>query len=283
MDLKEIRRIVIIALFSDDDLMEKFVLKGGNALDIIHSIGTRSSVDVDLSMPDDFADLDDAKKRIFKGLQERFDAVGYVVFDETFEPKPSRLRPGQDPRWGGYLVEFKIISSAQYEKHKHDIAALQRNALVVSPGNKRRFKVDISKYEFCSVKQEYEVDSFTVYAYTPPMIALEKLRAICQQMDDYAQRSNPRARARDFFDIYTIAMVEKLDLASEENQELLKSIFAAKAVPLSLLSKIKETHDYHVPDWPSVVQTVSGTIEDFDFYFNYVVDLVKRLEAAGIK
>mgnify|MGYP000087180705 CR=1 FL=1 len=83
MDLKEIRRIVIIALFSDDELMEKFVLKGGNALDIIHSIGTRSSVDVDLSMSGDFADLEDAKKRIFKGLRDRFDAVGFVVFDET--------------------------------------------------------------------------------------------------------------------------------------------------------------------------------------------------------
>ncbi len=283
MDLKEIRRIVIIALFSDDELMEKFVLKGGNALDIIHSIGTRSSVDVDLSMPGDFADLDDAKRRIFQGLKERFDAVGFVVFDETFEPKPSQPRPGQDPHWGGYLVEFKIISRAEHEKHRHDLAALQRNALVVSPGNKRRFKVDISKFEFCSVKQEYEVDSFTVYAYTLPMIALEKLRAICQQMNDYAQRSHPRPRARDFYDIYTVVTAGKFDPASDENKELLKNIFEAKAVPISLLPKIKETRDYHAPDWLSVVQTVSGDIEDFDFYFGFVVDLVERLETTGIK
>jgi predicted nucleotidyltransferase component of viral defense system len=283
MDLKEIRRIVIIALFSDDELMEKFVLKGGNALDIIHSIGTRSSVDVDISMPDDFADLEDAKRRIFKGLRDRFDAVGFVVFDETFEPKPSQPRPGQDPRWGGYLVEFKIISRTEYEKHHHDQAALQRNALVVSPGNKRRFKVDISKFEFCTVKQEYEVDSFTVYAYTLPMMALEKLRAICQQMPDYAQRSHPRPRARDFYDIHTVVMAGKLDLTSAENLELLKHIFEAKEVPLSFLSKIKETHDFHIVDWPSVRQTVSGDIEEFDFYFDFVVGLVNRLEAAGIK
>lgn len=100
MDLKEIRRIVIIALFSDDELMEQFVLKGGNALDLIHRIGTRSSVDVDISMPGDFTDLEDARRRIFRALRERFDAAGFVVFDETFEPKPSqppqrgRCRPG---------------------------------------------------------------------------------------------------------------------------------------------------------------------------------------------
>ncbi len=42
MDLKDIRRLVIVALFSDDELMEKLVLKGGNALDVIYNIGTLS-------------------------------------------------------------------------------------------------------------------------------------------------------------------------------------------------------------------------------------------------
>jgi len=59
MNLKEIRRLVIIALFSDDELMEKLVLKGGNALDIVHNIGTRTSVDIDLSIPDDFSDIEE--------------------------------------------------------------------------------------------------------------------------------------------------------------------------------------------------------------------------------
>lgn len=283
MDLKEIRRIVIIALFSDDELMEKFVLKGGNALDIIHSIGTRSSVDVDVSMPGDFADLEDAKRRVFKALKDRFDAVGFVVFDETFDPKPSRPRPGQDPRWGGYLVEFKVIARTKYEQHRHNLEALQRNALVVSPGDKRRFKIDISKFEYCTDKQEYELDSFTIYAYTLPMMALEKLRAICQQMPDYAQRSHPRPRARDFYDIHTVVMAGKLDLTSPENLELLKHIFDAKEVPVSFLSKIKDNHDFHIVDWPSVQQTVSSHIEEFDFYFDFVVDMVNQLEAAGIK
>ena len=143
--------------------------------------------------------------------------------------------------------------------------------------------MDISKFEFCTVKQEYELDSFTVYAYTLPMMALEKLRAICQQMSDYAQRSHPRPRARDFYDIHTVVTAGALDLTSAENLELLKNIFEAKEVPVSFLSKIKETHDFHIVDWPSVRQTVSGHIEEFDFYFDFVVDLVNRLEAVGVK
>jgi hypothetical protein len=83
----------------------------------------------------------------------------------------------RDPRWGGYLIEFKIISRGEYLKRSRDIEALRRGALVVSPGNKRRFKVDISKFEFCAVKEEHEIDSFTVYAYSLEMMAIEKLRA----------------------------------------------------------------------------------------------------------
>ncbi len=36
--LEQIKRITIIALFSDDDLMDSLVLKGGNALDMIYGI-----------------------------------------------------------------------------------------------------------------------------------------------------------------------------------------------------------------------------------------------------
>jgi len=283
MDLKEIRRIVIIALFSDDELMEQFVLKGGNALDLIHRIGTRSSVDVDISMPGDFTDLEDARRRIFRALRERFDAAGFVVFDETFEPKPSQPRPGQDPRWGGYLIEFKIISRTEYQERSQDIEALRRSALVVSPGNKRRFKVDISKFEFCTVKEEHEIDSFTVYAYSLEMMAIEKLRALCQQMEGYPQRSNPRPRARDFYDIHAIVTTGAIDLTTNESRALLKNIFEAKAVPTSLLLRLKETRNYHAPDWPAVVQTVAGRIEEFDFYFDFVTTLIEGLDSGGIE
>jgi len=283
MDLKDIRRLVIVALFSDDELMDKFVLKGGNALDLIYKIGTRSSVDIDLSMPDDFADIEEAKKRIFNALRDRFDSAGFVVFDETFQVKPSVPREGQGPRWGGYQVDFKIADRETYDKHGHDIDKLRRNASLVGPEQKRKFRIDISKYEFCEQKEEVEVESFTVYVYSLPMMAIEKLRAICQQMPEYEQRRNPKPRARDFYDIYSIVRFGRVNLTTPENIELLKNIFAAKEVPLSLLPLIERTSDFHVIDWPAVEQTVTGELNSFDFYFGFVVDLVRQLQASGVE
>jgi hypothetical protein len=39
-DLEEFKKLVIIALFSDADLMQTFVLKGGNLLDVVYGIST---------------------------------------------------------------------------------------------------------------------------------------------------------------------------------------------------------------------------------------------------
>jgi predicted nucleotidyltransferase component of viral defense system len=283
MDLKEIRRLVIIALFADDELMEKFVLKGGNALDIIYNIGARSSVDIDLSMADDFSDIEDAKMRIFRALRDRFDSARFVVFDEKFQLRPSVMREGQNPRWGGYQVDFKIADRATYEKYKDDIEALRRNASLVGPEQKRTFRVDISKYEFVEPKEETEIDNYTVYVYTPAMLAIEKLRAICQQMPEYELRRNPKPRARDFYDIHAIVTTEKVAITTPENIELVRNIFAAKSVPLSLIRNIKNTRDYHVIDWPAVEQSVSGELKDFDFYFDFVAELAEQLQAAGVE
>lgn len=282
MNLRDIRRLVIIALFSDDELMEKFVLKGGNALDIVYTIGTRSSVDIDLSMSGDFADVEDAQERIFRGLRDRFDSAGFVVFDEKFQLRPSLMREGQSPRWGGYQVDFKIADRATYEKHGNDIEALRRNASLVGPEQKRTFKIDISKYEFVEPKEETEIDNYTVYVYTLPMMAGEKLRAICQQMPEYEMRRNAKPRARDFYDIHSIVTTGQIDLTDAENIEIMRNIFAAKSVPLSLIGNIKNTRDYHIIDWPAVEQSVAGEINDFDFYFEFVVELAEKLQAAGV-
>lgn len=191
-------------------------------LDIVYNIGTRNSVDVDLSMPDDFSDIEDAKTRIFRALRDRFDSAGFVVFDEKFQLRPSVMREGQNPRWGGYQVDFKIADRATYEKNKDDIEALRRNASLVGPEQKRTFRVDISKYEFVEPKEETEIDNYTVYVYTPAMLAIEKLRAICQQMPEYELRRNPKPRARDFYDIHAIVTAEKISITTPENIELLR-------------------------------------------------------------
>lgn len=283
MDLKEIRRLVIIALFSDDELMEQFVLKGGNALDIIHGVGTRSSVDIDLSIAADFTDLEKTSQRINHALTDRFAAAGYVVFDYRFAPRPTHVREGQSPRWGGYQVEFKLVPRGFHDQHGQDLAKLRRNATLIDANNKRIFKVDISKFEFCEAKQEAELDSYTIYVYSLPMIAIEKLRAICQQMPEYPLRPYAKPRARDFYDIYATITAGGLKLTTPENVELVRHIFAAKEVPLALLGLIRHTQDFHAVDWAAVEQSVAGDLQDFAFYFNFVVGLVTELEAVGIE
>lgn len=185
IDLDEVRRRILIALFSDDELMDALVLKGGNALALVHKVGSRASLDMDFSIAAAFADLDRAKARIFDTLRREFALVGYVVIDETFEIRPSKPAPNQPEWWGGYIAEFKLVERALYDKFGNDIDALRRQAAVLGPEQKRRYKIDISGHEFCEGKEQREVDDISVYVYSLEMIAAEKLRAICQQMPEY--------------------------------------------------------------------------------------------------
>ena len=54
-DSKQVKRLALVAMFSDDELMEKLVLKGGNALGLIHNVNGRMSFDIDMSMEDEFS------------------------------------------------------------------------------------------------------------------------------------------------------------------------------------------------------------------------------------
>ena len=68
MDFADVRRLTIVALFSDDQLFEQIVLKGGNALNLVYGLSPRTSLDLDFSMESDFTDLDDTRKRVFRAV-----------------------------------------------------------------------------------------------------------------------------------------------------------------------------------------------------------------------
>jgi predicted nucleotidyltransferase component of viral defense system len=282
MDLKEIRRLVIIALFSDDELMEKLVLKGGNALDIVYGVGSRASLDIDLSIAQDFIDLEDTERRIFKSLTDRFDAAGYVIFDEKFEARPRKRKEVLSEVWGGYAIEFKLIDRDSFEKYKDDWSKLQKNAAPVAPNTSPKFKIEISKHEFVETKEEIELDDYTIYVYSLPMIVIEKLRAICQQMPEYHLRGYATARARDFYDIHSIVTAKEIDITTAENIDLINHIFEAKEVPLEFLGNIEQTREFHRENWQTVKESVSADLKDFDYYFEFVVQMTEELKASGI-
>jgi predicted nucleotidyltransferase component of viral defense system len=277
VELADIRRLVIIAMFSDDVLFGKLVLKGGNAISLIYKYGTRGSLDVDFSIEGEFENAEDAAKRITRALTDRFDAAGFTVFDCSFGPRPQV--PAQDnPKWGGYRIKFKIIERDKHRQLSGELAAVRRNATVIGPSQQRVFTIDISKWEFCKGKAETRLDDFAIYVYTPPMLAIEKLRALCQQMPEYAIRTAKTARARDFYDISVIVEESKIDLSASVNLELARQIFAAKEVPLALIGILEKYREYHRQDWPSVEATVGPELKPFDFYFDYVLGIVKKLE-----
>jgi predicted nucleotidyltransferase component of viral defense system len=279
---ERIKKLVIVSLFADDELMERFVLKGGNALDLIHQASTRASLDIDLSMADDFeaGKLGDVRAKIERNLQQTFRPAGYEPFDITLTAQPKNLAPELTGFWGGYRMEFKLIDSTRFAELCQDWPLLQRNAMNL--GQKGKIQVDISKFEYTAPKKRHELEGYTIYVYTPAMIIGEKLRAICQQMPEYAKPMNKaqKQRARDFLDIHSLIEHFSLDMTSKENRALLRHIFDAKKVPLRLLGKVGEYCEFHRLDFPAVEATVKPGVKlkDFDFYAQSLVELCGRLK-----
>ena len=283
MNFDEIRKVTIIALFSDDELMKQLVLKGGNAINLVHKLSPRTSLDLDFSIEGDFADFEQAKVRMFRALKDRFDSAGFAVFDEKLQSKPRLKGPDERPWWGGYELSFKLIDKAKLERLKGHHGRMQIDALPVGPNQERTFFVDLSKNEFTKGKAAAKLDYFTVYVYTLEMLVIEKLRAICQQMTEYPFKGIRTARARDFFDIHLILTKTQMDLRASDNVQLMRNIFEVKQVPLYLLENIPAYREFHRPDWPAVTAAVGIKIEEYDYYFDFVVAEVKRLEAFWIE
>lgn len=280
--LREIRKLVIVAIFSDDELMERLVLKGGNLLDVVYELSGRSSVDVDLSMDGEFDDLECLREKASHALATVFRDHGYVVFDFKLRTAPAVVSDALKDFWGGYKIEFKLIDNEMYDKFKDDLPALRRNATKVGKRESTRFKIEISRHEFCDEKELFEVDDSSIYGYSPSMFVAEKIRAVCQQMPEYVQivRSHPRPRARDFVDIYIISSHYGIRWDQQEFKTTVRKVFGKKRVPLALIEQIEETYDFHADDFRAVQDTVlpGFDLQDFRFYFDYVHGKCKALE-----
>lgn len=282
MDFERIRTLAITALFSDDRLFDLLVLKGGNAISLVYHFSSRTSLDLDFSIEHDFDDLADIECRVFKALRERFSAAGLIFFDQKFEQRPANRADNQPDDWGGYQISFKLIDSHKHMQLHGELDAIRREALEIGPSHVRTFTIDISKFEYCGQRNECELDDYTICVYSPSMIGVEKLRAICQQMPDYTSRRGGRARARDFYDIHELVVNAQVRLAETATLELVKLSFAAKSVPLQLIGKIHAQREFHRPDWPAVQNSVRGPLKEFDYYFDFVVERTGALEALWV-
>lgn len=279
----EIRRISLTAIASDDVLVEHLVLKGGNALALVHGLAQRASFDLDFSIEGDFDNPEEMGQRLQRALADRFDAAAYVVFDYDFRRVPAKSRSDEPEKWGGYQAKFKLLAREDWNRLGDNLEKKRFTAITTGEFQQRSYTIDISKYEYVTGKEPATVDEYQCYVYTLAMIATEKIRAICQQSPEYSLRGHPAPRPRDFYDIHAIVTKRKLDLATSANIELLRRMFDAKEVPFGLLTRIEERREFHRGNWESVEQTVTGPLEPFDHYFDFVVSLANRLHALGIE
>lgn len=282
--LEQIKKIAIISLFSDDELMDKFVLKGGNALGLVYKLIQRESIDIDVSIEEDFKDMGETMEKLTTILKRNFDENNYHAFDIRLSEKPHYTNDELQGFWGGYRLEFKVIDKHLLSDLNGDIEKTRKSALILGEGAKKNFKIDISKWEYCKGKVEKELDDYTIYVYSPLMILYEKLRAICQQNEKYrtivsTMKRSPRPR--DFYDIYSILEnLPDIDITDRSNLEILKAIFKTKKVPLSFLGELDKDMEYHESGFETLKATVEQNTktEDFSFYFNYVKEKVDSIK-----
>jgi hypothetical protein len=207
-----------------------------------------------------------------------------IVFDYRFLQRPSSPHELGNDFWGGYSIEFKLISAAEYSRLGGDLERIRRSAISTRPNHSPRVEIQISKYEYIGDRVELELDEYTIYMYSPQMIVFEKLRAICQQLPDYIKimpSHSPRPRARDFYDIHLICEQFPIVIDSEAGQNLLNLIFNAKKVPLSFIKDIGGHAAIHRQDWQNVLDTLPAAekvhVKEFDSYLSFVLDKFKLI------
>lgn len=283
--LEKIKRYTISALVADEVLMGMLVLKGGNALNLAYEITNRGSLDIDFSIEKDFTDEEKRRlqNQIDSLLQNEFTREGLKVFDVKFFDRPQKINESVKSFWGGYLIEFKVIEEEKYNSLNGDKESIRRNAIPLHIDNSTKFTIDISKYEYIAGKKMTDMEGAIVYVYTPEMLAIEKLRALCQQVPDYKDiviSITPKSRARDFYDIYNITQSFNIDYTIPENVELCKHIFDAKRVPLNYIQMLNKQKEFHRQSWESVVSTVDQKekLKSFDYYFDFVLEQFKHIK-----
>lgn len=289
INLEQIKRWTIIALASDDFLMQTLVLKGGSAIDILHPRDegklSRTSFDIDFSIETDFdKDFEEITSRIERAIKDTFAEKELIVFDYKFSQKPKTMSEELKDFWGGYYIELKLITADEYKRLGGNLEKMRRGAISVRPNQSSKVEIEISKYEYVGDKMETKVEGHTIYIYSPQMIIFEKLRAICQQLPAYADiipSHSPRPRARDFYDIHLICEQHDIEADSPASKELVRLIFEAKKVPLSFIKDISDNTEIHRQDWQNVLDTLPSLeraeVEGFDYYLSFVVEKFQSL------
>jgi len=275
--IDKIKRLTLRAMVSDEILMKGLVLKGGNALSIAYNIKDRGSVDIDFSIENDFTEneISRIENQLDYLLNTEFSKEDLLVFDIKFKEKPKHQKVKE---WKGYEILFKIIPIELFVEGKDQENRMK--AISIKPDHSKSFSVDISSYEYVASSKMTDVDGTILRVYTPEMIVIEKLRALCQSLPEYqtiVSTARLKGRARDFYDIWNVCQYFDIDFTSDENKQLMEDIFASKLVPVDFLNLLPKYKDLQSNDWVNVIDTVEEDLKDFEFYYDFTISIVKNL------
>lgn len=284
MTPNEIRNIALKGIFSSEYLMDIVTLKGGNAMQIL-SLTNRESQDLDFSIQEGKRLSKEVEGKEFETcITEAFLKHGIKVISFKFEDKPLKRRTTTPPYWGGYKIEFSIMTASKFsELTPVQLKNINAYAEPID-GNKKKVKIDLSFDEYTDSRIKTKVEDFCIYIYSPLMIVYEKIRASCQQLPEY-QLSSEKTRSRDLFDIYTMlaskdGMRLREEVLNSENFHIIYKMFKLKNVDISLMLNLetikrKLRMDYDVNVRSQVPE--NEAFPKFDFIFQYIQELYSEL------
>lgn len=279
MKIEDVIDESVLAVFSDPVLARRLVLKGGSALRLLDHERNRLSIDADFSMRGALAAEADCFSRIERALRRRFRPLGYEVLDFRYTQRPQKRKPELPDWWKGWLCEFKLLA---LKFRGMSLEAKRRNALVPEGSNSCVIDIDISECEYCGAERKKTIRGVVVRGYTRELLAMEKLRAICQQHPDYRFRSS-KNRARDFYDIHALCG-QMDDVFLRRCRKHLPAVFSAKEVPLSLLKSLwdEEFLSIQRSGFLQVADSTKGVVQDFDVYLEQLRYLVMQIFPEGM-
>jgi len=274
MKIDEVIKETIIAIYSDPAPSINLFLKGGSAMRLFDNLTSRLSIDIDFSIDaavdDETGFFNDMESKIGR----RFRELNFDIIDFNCIKRPKKKSKGQPDWWGGWVIEFKIVSYV----HQGKTPEVQRkNALIPVGANSSKITVEISEHEYCKNGRTKSINGVEILGYSRELIVLEKIRAICQQHPDYLYKSS-KNRSRDFYDIYELTANADDDFTHRCSHHIEK-VFNAKGVSVEFLRSLwdEEFIDIQRKGFDQVRNTVQGKVHNFDVYVENLRFLVKEI------
>jgi len=285
MTIEEVIREAILALFSSPAQRRMLILKGGAALRLLEPGQPRLSLDIDFSTETTIDNPEAFFGEMAAALQSHFSKLGLDTIDANPERRPKKPRADRDEFWGGWVFSFKL---SPHSKALEGMEKRIKRAIIPAGSNSSRIEIHLSEHEYCEIIDTVKIGKTEITLYSPALMVLEKIRAICQQHPSYRYSLN-KNRARDFFDIFTLLKQQRndpkfiLDLAYH-----MDPVFDAKRVPLTIVMD----GGMFEPDFingqelgfSSVRDAVKEQkVEEFSFYVEQLKILVESIRKARIE